>query len=130
MNFDDVPLPKRVEVLGDNGVFAVGVAAGFKHTLVAGADGAVWGFGFLNETGAWNDPMVKAMREAEGGTWDGDYELFGLSTVSETEQLAHRDCFNFLFPRDRASICMPVRIPVDVRGPVLQQARARFAEHV
>jgi alpha-tubulin suppressor-like RCC1 family protein len=64
MHFEDEPLPKRIETLYDNGVVAVGVAAGAKHTLVADADGAAWGFGCLNAIGVWNDP-VEAMREAE-----------------------------------------------------------------
>jgi alpha-tubulin suppressor-like RCC1 family protein len=124
MGFEDEPLPKRVETLHDNEVFAVGVAAGGDHTLVADADGTVWGFGYLNAIGAWNDPTVKAMREAEDSSEEGDLGLFGESgdrdledghLASKEEQHARDDCFNFLYPRGRASICMPVRIPVNVR---------------
>jgi alpha-tubulin suppressor-like RCC1 family protein len=50
----------------------VGTAAGAEHTLVADANGAVWGFGTLNEIGAWNDPLVKTMREAEDGNTNTD----------------------------------------------------------
>jgi hypothetical protein len=40
MEFADEPLPKRVETLYNSCVFAVGVAGGHKHNLVADADGA------------------------------------------------------------------------------------------
>jgi alpha-tubulin suppressor-like RCC1 family protein len=115
MNFTHEPLPKRVEMLYDTNVFAVGVAAGAKHTLVADADGAVWGFGYLNALGAWNDPTVKAMRNCEDGSADGDSGLFGDPSWC-SELVTELDCFNFLFPRGRASISMPVRVPVNVRG--------------
>jgi hypothetical protein len=112
----DAVLPRRVEVLHGNGVFAVGVAAGEKHTLVAGADGAVWGFGRLNSIGGWNDPLVKTMREAENGVTEYS-AIFGDSMYEITEDAAPalRDTYNFLFPHGRESIAMPVRIPIDVR---------------
>jgi alpha-tubulin suppressor-like RCC1 family protein len=77
MSFENEPFPKRVEMLYDNRVCAVGVATGAKHTLVADADGAVWGFGYLNALGAWNDPTVKAMRDGEDGSTDENFGLFG-----------------------------------------------------
>jgi alpha-tubulin suppressor-like RCC1 family protein len=121
MEFRNELLPRRVEVLYDQGVLAVGAAAGAQHTLVAGADGAVWIFGSLNAIGAWNHPTVRAMREADDGSVEGDGGLFaGLEyEVEHDAEPEVRDCFGFLYPRGRASICMPVRIPVDVRGSVL-----------
>jgi hypothetical protein len=117
MEFENELLPKRVGYLYANGVVAVGAAAGADHTLVADADGDVWGFGFLNAIGVCtHDPTVKAMLEAGAG----DFRWFGGTEYTETEQQGNLDCFNFLFPRGRASILMPVRIPVHVRGPVLQ----------
>jgi hypothetical protein len=50
---------------------------------VADADGAVWGFAYLNALGAWNDPSVKAMQDGEegcadeDGSADDDFGLFG-----------------------------------------------------
>jgi hypothetical protein len=64
-------LPKRVEMFHIHRVFVVGVSAGAEHTLVADADGAVWGFGCLNALGIWNAPMVKAVREASVGSEEG-----------------------------------------------------------
>jgi hypothetical protein len=122
MGFEGEQLPKRVETLYDNGTFAVGVAAGIEHTMVAGADGAVWGFGLLNGIGAWNDPTVKAMRDAAGDVAEDDFPSFGRP---EYEVLGS-DCAGFLFPHGRSSISMPVRIPVNVRGPVLQEGGAPF----
>jgi alpha-tubulin suppressor-like RCC1 family protein len=84
MKFEDELLPKRVEMLHDEGVFAVGVAAGVDHTLVADADGAVWGFGSLNAIGAWNDPIVKAMLEAENGNTDKKHFF-----LDESEDIAN-----------------------------------------
>jgi E3 ubiquitin-protein ligase HERC2 len=117
MSFEDEPLPKRVEILYDHRVFAVGVAAGARHTLVADAAGGAWGFGHLNAIGAWNNPTVRAMHDAEDGTVEGVDGLFrGPSGVEEMEPEDEGfDCFNFLSPRGRASISMPVRIHVDVR---------------
>jgi hypothetical protein len=115
ISFEDEPLPKRVEMLHDNRVFVVGVSTGDEHTLVADAVGAVWGWGRLNALGAWNDPTVKAMRDGEAGSADGDLGLFGKPT-RYAAWVEERDSFKFLFPRYRASISMPVRVPVSVRG--------------
>jgi hypothetical protein len=125
MGFEDEPLPRRVEHLYDEGVFALGVAAGVKHTLVAGADGAVWGFGCLNSIGAWNDPTVKAMRGAGDFMSDGVGGPFGGPEygVQNGHEDAH-DHFDFLYPGGRASTSKPVRGPVDVRGAVLHQGVA------
>jgi hypothetical protein len=102
-------------------VFAVGVAAGEKHTLMAGADGAVWGFGRLNALRAWNDLLVKTMRETEDGVTEYD-AIFGDSKyeIGTDAAPALRDIYNFLFPHGRESIAMSVRIPIDVRSPMLQ----------
>jgi hypothetical protein len=116
MEFEDEPLPKRVETLYDNGVFAVSAAAGGHHTLVADANGAVWDFGCLNAIGAWNHPVVKAMRDAEDGMTDDD-DVFA-DSVEFPEHAMTSECYEFLFPHGRASISMPLRIPVDVRGPM------------
>jgi alpha-tubulin suppressor-like RCC1 family protein len=119
MEFQNEPLPKRVETLHDKGVLAVGVAAGGFHTLVADADGAVWGFGGLNSIGAWDDPTVKAMRDAEDGITDDDSGLFrrlDYEDEGSDERGLNRASFNFLHPHGCADICMPVRVPVDVRG--------------
>jgi alpha-tubulin suppressor-like RCC1 family protein len=78
MEFEGEELPKRVEMLYDNHVFVVGVSAGDKHTLVADADGAVWGFGNLNAIGAWGDPTVKAMHDDEDDTVEDNGGLFGV----------------------------------------------------
>jgi alpha-tubulin suppressor-like RCC1 family protein len=121
MTFEDEPLPKRVETLYDEGVLAVGVSAGANQTMVVDADGAVWGFGYLNAIGAWNHPTVDAMRDAEDGTGDGDHNLFAYAEELDGDQNDEvLDCFDFLFPHGRASISMPVRIPVGVRGSALQ----------
>jgi alpha-tubulin suppressor-like RCC1 family protein len=122
MSFEDeLPLPKRVEMLYGNRIFAVGVAAGAKHTLVADADGAFWGFSHLNAIEAWNNPTVKAMRDGEDGSADDDFGLFGEQPTEDSgysESERESICFRFLFSRGRASISMPVRIPVNVRGSI------------
>jgi hypothetical protein len=124
MEFEDKPLPKRVETLYDNGVFAVGVAAGAEHALVADAKGAVWGFGTLNAIGALNNPSVTAMRDAEKGSAEGDSRLISRMDYEDDildEGLAFdRNGFSFLFPHGCANISLPVRVPVDVRGEVLR----------
>jgi alpha-tubulin suppressor-like RCC1 family protein len=112
MGFEDEPLPRRVQALHDNGVFAVGVAAGRNHTLVADADGAVWGFGCLNAIGAWNFPTVKAMREAEHG-WTVENGVFGADDSEEmAENEEEKECFRTLCPHGISSTCLPVRIAV------------------
>jgi alpha-tubulin suppressor-like RCC1 family protein len=122
LEFEDEPLPKRVETLHKDGGFAVGVAAGGDHTLVAGADGAVWGFGYLNALGAWNHPTVKKMRDAlalaefegENGVSD-DYALFGKLHGYENGPPSQMEGnYIFLFPHGRASISVPLRIPIEV----------------
>jgi alpha-tubulin suppressor-like RCC1 family protein len=125
MAFNDQWLPKRVEMLYDKGVVAVGVAAGDYHTLVADANGAVWGFGSLNAIGAWNEPTVKQMHGAEDDTVEGVGGLFGgpgYQMLGANGEPSMNEAFKFLYPRGRASISMPVRIPVEVRGPVLAGA--------
>jgi alpha-tubulin suppressor-like RCC1 family protein len=77
MASDDQWLPKRVEMLYDKGIVMVGVAAGDYHTLVVDADGAVWGFGYLNAFGAWTNPTVEAMHDFQDDTIEGDGGLFG-----------------------------------------------------
>jgi hypothetical protein len=64
---------------------------------------------------------VKAMREAEDDDMD-QYSWFGEAPypVENYAERAHA-CFHFLFPHSCESISMPVRIPVYVRGPVLQE---------
>jgi alpha-tubulin suppressor-like RCC1 family protein len=106
MEFEGEPLPKRVETLYSNGVFAVGVATGCEHSLVADAHGSVWGFGCLNAIGAWNDPTVKAMRDTADVNTD-EHHLFA-SVLSD--DLVQNDCFDFLFPRGISSITKPVRV--------------------
>jgi alpha-tubulin suppressor-like RCC1 family protein len=107
--FGGVWLPKRVEALHANGVFAVGVAAGAEHTLGAGADGAVWGFGSLNAIGAWNDPTLKAMLASHAEN-DAFYKLFA-STFSDN--LVRVACFDFLFLRRVSNISKPLRVTVN-----------------
>jgi alpha-tubulin suppressor-like RCC1 family protein len=148
MKFQDEVLPEYVELLHDEGVVAVGVAAGDKHTLVADADGSVWGFGYLNAIGAWSNATVKRMHEDEDDTVDpedvilegDDYHNYnaevdgslfgwpGYKIIGEGGEPVDSDAFEFLYPRGRASISMPVRIPVDVRGAVLAGA-ASIASH-
>jgi alpha-tubulin suppressor-like RCC1 family protein len=116
--FDNQWLPKRVEMLYDSGVVAVSVSAGVKHTLVAAADGAVWAFGSLNAIGAWSNSTVKTMHGAWADTVDGqddtvDGGLFGWPIYLDPDAPLDPDCFNFLYPRGRARISMPVRVPVD-----------------
>jgi alpha-tubulin suppressor-like RCC1 family protein len=120
-------MPMLVTVLCDDGACAVGVAAGAKHTLVAGMDGALWGFSSLNAIGAWSDPFVKQMRDSENGRVEtnndeivGDAEQYDLS---HDEEHLH-DCFRFLFPHGRDTISMPVRIPADIARPSLQGGAA------
>jgi alpha-tubulin suppressor-like RCC1 family protein len=117
--FTDEWLPRAVEMLCDKDVWAVGVAAGGEHTLVADAGGAVWGFGSLNAIGAWRDFTVMTMRGNYRGS-EEDAELFrGPEEEFSNPSDNLVDCFNFLYPRGRASICQPVRTPVHVRvhGP-------------
>jgi hypothetical protein len=127
MSFEDEPLPKRVEMLHDIHVFVVGMAAGAMHTMVADAGGAVWGFGGLNALRAWNDPTVKAMRDGEDGSADGDFGLFGARGGCRNRRKS--GCYKFLYPRGRASISMPVRVPVSVQSSTLQRA-ASIPKHV
>jgi alpha-tubulin suppressor-like RCC1 family protein len=124
MNFREEPLRKRVESLSDGGVFAVGVAAGDHHTLVADTDGAVWGFGYLNAIGAWSDPTLKAVRDAGfesveanggGGGLIGRPGYHSDPDLPDGTSGKFRACFHFLFPQGHASICTPVRVPVHVR---------------
>jgi alpha-tubulin suppressor-like RCC1 family protein len=106
---EDEVLPRRVEMLYENGVVAVGVVTGSQHTLVADADGAVWGFGALNAIGAWNEPTVKAMRETEDEDLDVDYEF----VAHYPPCMPEGDCFRFMFPHGVSSVCKPVRVTVN-----------------
>jgi hypothetical protein len=75
-------------------------------------------------------PVVKAMRDAEGGSTEVDCEMFGRSGIELDDDAGTEmhERVDFLFPHGRESISMPVRIPVDVRSPVLQGGGASFAE--
>lgn len=54
-NYEDVPLPRRVQQLWDDSILVVGVSTGLLHTLVAGKDGRVHGVGSLAAMGGPKD---------------------------------------------------------------------------
>jgi alpha-tubulin suppressor-like RCC1 family protein len=108
-NYEDKTRPKRVKMLYDKGVFAVGVVAGTEHTLVANADRAVWGFGSLNAIGVGESPALKRLldRVQESRVQGEDKDWSSMMIFSEGMD---DDTFDFLFPGEHCNISVPMRI--------------------